>query len=90
VNTKETTPLRIAENIVIVASLSPIHEVEEERQRIKNLLRRYGAKSLHLFPHKHLPGYVEEDILASLEDTNGEAIGTAESEYRSMSTIGLT
>lgn len=30
---------------------------------IKDLLIRHGAKSLHLFPHPDLPGYVEEDMI---------------------------
>jgi hypothetical protein len=30
--------------------------------KLENLLLSYGAKSLHLFPIKGLPGYVEEDM----------------------------
>jgi hypothetical protein len=34
----------------------------EGLDRLGNLLISYGAKSLHLFPVKALPGYVEEDM----------------------------
>lgn len=47
---KYDTPLRIAEKNGLID--------------IKFLLWSHGAKSLHLFPVKGLPGYVEEDIKA--------------------------
>jgi hypothetical protein len=34
----------------------------ERLDTLENLLISYGAKSLHLFPVKGLPGYVEEDM----------------------------
>jgi hypothetical protein len=60
------TPLRMVKNMrnktVKPDSTSPKYLLALERlDTLENLLISYGAKSLHLFPVKGLPGYVEED-----------------------------
>ncbi|KAE8440574.1 hypothetical protein EG329_007212 [Mollisiaceae sp. DMI_Dod_QoI] len=61
------TPLRILEN-------KKEHWIEQRRysayplerlkslEKVEELLKSYGAKSLHLFPIKDLPGYDEDDM----------------------------
>jgi hypothetical protein len=61
------TPLRMVKNMrnktVKPDLTSPEYLRTLERlDALENLLISYGAKSLHLFPVKGLPGYVEEDM----------------------------
>jgi hypothetical protein len=61
------TPLRMVENkrnrLANPNSKSSKYlQIKELFDRLENLLISYGAKSLHLFPVKGLPGYVEEDM----------------------------
>jgi ankyrin repeat protein len=64
------TPLRIVESQREKhgrngRSKSPLDEAEVKRLNdLKDLLKSYGGKSLHLFPVKGLPGYVEADMKA--------------------------
>ncbi|KAH7407314.1 hypothetical protein BKA64DRAFT_412178 [Cadophora sp. MPI-SDFR-AT-0126] len=50
------TPLRILENS------QSSHGNQNLRRQFKELLKSYGAKSLHLFPIPDQPGYCEEDM----------------------------
>jgi hypothetical protein len=61
------TPLRMVENKKNRlpnpnSKSSKYLQIKERFDRLENLLISYGAKSLHLFPVKGLPGYVEEDM----------------------------
>jgi hypothetical protein len=58
------TPLRILENYKKVArEKNRLHlDCLAKCEMLADLLKSYGAKSLHLFPVKGLPGYVEEDM----------------------------
>ena len=61
------TPLRMVENkrnrLANPNSKSSTYlRTIKHLDRLENLLISYGAKSLHLFPVKGLPGYVEEDM----------------------------
>jgi hypothetical protein len=61
------TPLRMVENEKKMfagpnSKSSRYLQIIEQLDRLENLLSSYGAKSLHLFPVKGLPGYVEEDM----------------------------
>jgi hypothetical protein len=61
------TPLRMVENMsnrtAKPDSTSPKYLLTLERlDALEKLLISYGAKSLHLFPVKGMPGYVEEDM----------------------------
>ena len=61
------TPLRMVENmrnktVKVDSTLTVYLRTLERLDTLENLLISYGAKSLHLFPVKGLPGYVEEDM----------------------------
>jgi hypothetical protein len=61
------TPLRMVENEKKMSAVpnsksSRYLQIIEQLDRLENLLISCGAKSLHLFPVKGLPGYVEEDM----------------------------
>jgi hypothetical protein len=76
------TPLRMVENmrnrIAKPDSTSPeyLHNLEG-LVTLKNLLISYGAKSLHLFTVKGLPGYVEEDMEEWRKFNNPHAISSS-------------
>jgi hypothetical protein len=75
------TPLRIAEN-KRRANFSMYQPFVKEEMLIelKELLKSYGAKSLHLFPVEDLPGYVEADMQAIPEDIEDKIDASSESE----------
>jgi hypothetical protein len=75
------TPLRLAKTIRYTKNATDYRYKTEESMRtdLKKLLKSYGAKSLHLFPVKDLPGYVEADIEAFLKDSEDEEETGAES-----------
>ena len=53
-------PLQIAENKRCTTTQGCVYEAEKERlTALKELLKSYGAKLLHIFPIKDLPGYVK-------------------------------
>jgi hypothetical protein len=59
------TPLRIVQNrIESIRRGQPVKAAQklEILTSIERLLQGYGGKSLHLFPIKGLPGFVEEDM----------------------------
>lgn len=59
------TPLRIAEN-------------KRNTRALIELLESHGAKSLHLFPVKDLPGYAEADMKTISEDSEDEVEASSE------------
>jgi hypothetical protein len=74
-------PLRIAENRRSAnLSMDQPFVKEEMLTELKELLKSYGAKSLHLFPVEDLPGYVEADMQAIPEDIVDEIDASSESE----------
>jgi len=56
------TPLRILLDKWKVRKITEYDEHIENFESALNILEKHGAKSLHLFPVKELPGYVEEDM----------------------------
>jgi hypothetical protein len=53
---------------------------EEKLTDLKELLKGYGSKSLHLFPIKDLPRYVEADMKAISGNCKDEVHTSSEGE----------
>jgi ankyrin repeat protein len=72
------TPLRIAEDRLNSAKSTGLIDSKhtERLTGLAKLLEKHGAKSLHLFSIKGLPGYVEEDMIA-FHDTLANTIEEA-------------
>ena len=65
------TPLKIVKKLIERAA--PGTQELTTLIELKDLLKSYGGKPLHLFPIKDLPGYVKEDV--ELENGNKTEIG---------------